>query len=72
MPKRALIPLKLEVFFNYSIFSRWHKVTRMAQSFNTADGINAFTPFTSTGPKLAQLTVYLQNQVRSTHFGHHG
>ena len=32
MPKRALIPLKFEVIFNYDNFSRWHKVTRMAQS----------------------------------------
>ena len=30
--KRALTPLKYEVIFNYDIFSRWHKVTRMAQS----------------------------------------
>ena len=30
--KRALISLKIEVVFNYDTFSRWHKVTRMAQS----------------------------------------
>ena len=30
--KRALIPLKFEVIFNYDNFLRQHKVTRMAQS----------------------------------------
>ena len=31
-PCESLIPLTFEVIFNYDNFSRWHKVTRIAQS----------------------------------------